>query len=243
MRGWLCCVVSVAVVSALACNRGAGSRVTPAQLEERAGHVASYRAQVASHFQVAGQEINLTGTIQAQPPDHLRVEMYGPDGALMRAMVRRGEVLMQHDPTQQRVTKVDLARVAEATGKRPPGAQGTDLSRPFEGLDLAATTYVEAVELDGAKAHLFTGPLKEAAALAPRLGFEPGAARVWVDDKTGLLRRTEIVSKEGDSGLTQEFTAIEVDPALSPEVFYLKPPEGVSVTDLTDAMIQALSAQ
>jgi outer membrane lipoprotein-sorting protein len=243
VREWLCCLVSVAVTASLGCDRGAGSQVTPAQLEARAGHVASYRAQVASHFKVAGQELNLTGTIQGQPPDQLRVEMYGPDGTLMRAMVRRGEVLMQHDPAQQRVTKVDLARVAEATGKRPPAAQGTDLSRPFEGLDLAATTYVEAVELDGAKAHLFEGPLKEAAALAPRLGFEPDKARVWVDDRTGLLRRTEILSKAGDSGLTQEFTAIEVDPALSSEVFYLKPPEGVSVTDLTEAMIQALSAQ
>jgi len=243
VRGWLCGVVSVAAVSVLACNRGIGSQATPAQLEERAGHVTSYRAQVASHFKVAGREISLTGTIQAQPPDHLRVEMYGPDGALMRAMVRRGDVLMQHDPTQQRITKVDLARVAKETGKRPPAAQGTDLSRPFEGLDLAATVYVEAVELDGAKAHLFEGPLKDAAALAPRLGFEPGAARVWVDDQTGLLRRTEIASKEGDSSLTQDFTAIEVDPVLAAEVFYLQPPEGVSVTDLTDAMIQALSAQ
>jgi len=243
VRGSLCCVVAVAVTASLACNRGNASRVTPAQLEERASHVASYRAQVTSHFKVAGRELSLTGTIQAQPPDQLRVEMYGPDGALMRAMVRRGEVLMQHDPVQQRVTKVDLARVTEATGKRPPAAQGTDLSHPFAGLEPGTTAYVEAVELDGAKAHLFEGPLKDAAALAPRLGFEPDKARVWVDDRTGLLRRTEIMSKAGDSSLTQEFTAIEVDPALSSEVFYLKPPEGVSVTDLTEAMIQALSAQ
>jgi outer membrane lipoprotein-sorting protein len=243
VRGLLWWVVCVAVTVAPGCHRGSGSPVTTAQLQERASHVASYRAQVASHFQVAGRELDLTGTIQAQPPDHLRVEMYGGDGTLMRAMVRRGEVLMLHDVAQQRVTKVDLARLAEATGKRPPADQGADLSRPFDGLDLAATTYVEAVEIDGAKAHLFEGPLREAAALASRLGFEPSRARVWVDDQTGLLRRTAIMGKEGDSGLTQEFTAIEVDPVLEPEVFYLKPPAGVSVTDLTEAMIQALSAQ
>ena len=242
MRGLLCWVVIVAITSGLGCQRG-GGQATPAQLEERASHVASYRAQVTSHFKVAGREMSLTGKIQAQPPDHLRVEMYSPDGALMRVMVRRGDLLLQQDPAQKRFTKVDLARVAEATGKEPPIAQGTDLSHPFAGLDPAATTYVEEVELDGAKADLFEGPLTDAKALAPRLGFSPDKARVWVDDRTGLLRRTEILSQDGKNGLTQEFTAIEVDPTLKPEVFDLQPPAGVEVTDLTEAMIRAMSGK
>jgi len=240
---WVRCAVAVVVaVSLVGCNRGT-TQVTRAQLEERASHVAAYRAQVASHYKVAGQEVSVTGNVQSQPPDNLRVEMFAPDGTLARVMVQHRDVMMQHVPTQQRVTKVDLARVAKATGERPPGPQGTDLSRPFEGLDPAATIYVESVDLPGGKAHLFEGPLLNADSLASRLGFQPAKARVWVDDRTGLLRRTEIVSREGDDGLIQEFTAVEVDPALEREIFFLNPPPGVEVVDLTDAMIQALTGR
>jgi outer membrane lipoprotein-sorting protein len=241
---WATCAVAVMVaVSVLGCNRGTKTQVTRSQLEERASHVTAYRAQVTSHYKVGGHEVSITGNVQAQPPDNLRVEMFAPDGTLARVMVQHGDVMMQHDPTHQRVTKVDLARVAKATGKRPPGAQGTDLSHPFEGLDPAATTFVDRVDLPEGKADLFEGPLLNADSIAARLGFHPTKARVWVDDQTGLLRRTEIVGEKDDEGLIQEFTAVEVDPALEPEIFLLNPPAGVEVADLTDAMIEALSKQ
>jgi outer membrane lipoprotein-sorting protein len=233
----------VVVVALLGCTRGTKTQVTRAQLEERASHVSAYRAEVASHYTVAGREVSVTGTVQSRPPDDLRVEMFAPDGSVARVMVQSRDMMMQHDTHQQRVTKVDLARVAKATGKRPPVAQGTDLSRPFDGLDPAATIYVGSDDLPDGKAHLFEGPLLDAGSLATRLGFQPVKARVWVDDRTGLLRRTEIVGDEGGDRLVQEFTAVEVDAALEPELFFLNPPPGVEVVDLTDALIQALSGQ
>lgn len=243
MRWVTCALAAVVAVSLLGCNPGAKTQDMRAKLEERASHVAAYRAKVTSHYKLAGREISVTGNVESQPPDNLRVEMFAPDGSLARVMVQRRDVMMQHDPVHQRVTKVDLARVAKETGKRPPGAQGTDLSRPFEGLDPATTAYVGSVDLPEGKAQLFEGTLLNAEALASRLGFHPAKARVWVDDKTGLLRRTEIVSDKGDDGLTQEFTAVEVDPTLEPEIFELKPPAGVEVSDVTDSMIQALSGK
>jgi outer membrane lipoprotein-sorting protein len=225
-----------------ACNRGGSQEVTAAALQAKADRVAAFRARVESEVVMGGREMRMQGSIRMLRPDKIRVEMFDDRGSLVRVVVQRGNLLMQHDLLRQQVTSLDLARVEEVTGRRPPGAQGTDIGRPFDGMVADAMTYLETRERDGAPVHLFEGPLANVDALTVRLGFRPAKARVWVDATTGLLRRTEVIGADGETTLSQDFSAIEIDPPLDEEIFHLQPPAGVKAVDMTDGTIRALSA-
>lgn len=248
MRPLLSALFIVAALTPLSsvqvgCSSSGPQTPSPQELAARAAKIRSYRAQVVSQVEMGGQELRQSGTIQKRGPDEMRLEMRDSDGELIRVLVQRGSVLMHHAPHQKRVVKLDTAKVEAAIGRRPPGTQGTDPSRPFDGMVLDGVRYVETTKLDGNPVHLFEGTLEEAEALAPRLGFRPEIARVWVDQRTGLMRRSEIASADGSSRLSQSFREIEIDAEIDPESFYLKPPAGVSVVDMTDATIKALSGQ
>lgn len=152
------------------------------------------------------------GRMCQQRPDRFAMRFTDPEGDLI---VADGEWLWVYFPSS------DAGQVIRSP--LTSGGRGRfDFHREFlsEPGTRYAPSYVRAEELDGRPAHVIR--------LVPRQRSAYREARVWIDEGSWLIRRTEIEEENGNLREVR-LAGFERDPRLGSEAFRFTPPPGVQV--------------
>ncbi len=174
------------------------------------GFCADFRQTLTSPL--LNQVTRSRGRMCQQQPDRFAMWFTDPEGDLV---VADGEWLWVYFPSS------DAGQVI-----RSPMTSGGQDRFDFHHEFLSdpgtryAPEYLRAEELDGAPTHVIR--------LVPR---EPSAyreARVWIDERTRFIRRTEIEEENGNLREVQ-LAGFEPNPQLGTEAFRFTPPQGVQV--------------
>lgn len=152
------------------------------------------------------------GRMCQQRPDRFSMRFSDPEGDLV---VADGKWLWVYFPSG------DAGQVIRSP-MTSGGRGGFDFHREFlsDPGTRYAPAYLRAEELDGARAHVIR--------LVPRQPSAYREARVWIDEGTGFIRRTEIEEENGNLREVR-LTGFEPNPRLGSEAFRFTPPPGVQI--------------
>ena len=174
------------------------------------GFCADFRQILTSTL--LGQVTRSRGRLCQQQPDRFAMRFSDPEGDLV---VADGEWLWVYYPSS------DAGQVIRS--RMTSGARDRfDFHREF--LSDPGTRYLPAYlrseELDGASTHVIR--------LVPRQPSAYREARVWIDEGSWLIRRTEIEEENGNLREVR-LAGFEAGPGLASETFRFTPPQGVQV--------------
>ncbi len=174
------------------------------------GFCADFRQTLTS--ELLDQVTHSSGRMCQQHPDRFSMRFSDPEGDLILA---DGEWLWIYFPSS------DAGQVIRSP--MTSGGQGRfDFHREFlsDPGTRYAPSYMGAEELDGVPAHVIR--------LIPRQPSAYREARVWIDERSWLIRRTEIEEENGNVREVQ-LAELERNPRLGSEAFRFTPPRGVQI--------------
>ncbi len=194
-----------------------GARDPVRILERASGEFAALEGFCADFQQTLTSELldqvtHSRGRMCQQQPDRFSMRFTDPGGDLI---VADGEWLWIYFPSSDDGQVIRSAMI--------PGGRGRfDFHREF--LSDPGTrydpSYMRAEELDGVPAHVIR--------LVPRQPSAYREARVWIDERSWLIRRTEIEEENGNVREVQ-LAGFERNPRLASDAFRFTPPPGVQV--------------
>lgn len=174
------------------------------------GFCADFRQTLTSPL--LNQVTRSRGRMCQQQPDRFSMRFTDPEGDLV---VADGEWLWVYFPSS------DAGQVIRSP-MTSGGQGGFDFHREF--LSDPGTRYIPAYlrheATDGAATHVIR--------LVPRQPSAYREARVWIDEGTWFIRRTEIEEENGNLREVR-LTGLEPNPQLGTEAFRFMPPVGVQV--------------
>ena len=213
--GFLAMICAVAGPGPAFAVQGAADPI--AILERASGEFAALEGFCADFQQtltsgLLDQTTHSSGRMCQQQPDRFSMRFSDPEGDLILA---DGEWLWIYFPSS------DAGQVIRSP--MTSGGQGRfDFHREF--LSDPGTrydpSYMGAGELDGVPAHVIR--------LVPRQPSAYREARVWIDEGSWLIRRTEIEEENGNVREVQ-LAGLERNPGLGSEAFRFTPPLGVQI--------------
>ncbi len=174
------------------------------------GFCADFRQTLTSPL--LSQVTRSRGRMCQQQPDRFSMRFTDPEGDLV---VADGEWLWVYFPSSDAGQVIRSPMTADRQG-------GFDFHREFlsDPGTRYAPVYLRGEELDGAATHVIR--------LVPRQPTAYREARVWIDEGTWFIRRTEIEEENGNLREVQ-LTGFEPNPRLGSEAFRFTPPRGVQV--------------
>jgi len=174
------------------------------------GFCADFRQTLTSPL--LNQVTRSRGRMCQQQPDRFSMRFTDPEGDLV---VADGEWLWVYFPSGD---AGQVIRSPLTSGERG----GFDFHREFlsDPGTRYAPAYLRSEELDGAPTHVIR--------LVPRQPSAYREARVWIDEGTWFIRRTEIEEENGNLREVR-LAGFEPNPQLGSEVFHFTPPRGVQV--------------
>lgn len=174
------------------------------------GFCADFRQTLTSPL--LNQVTHARGRMCQQQPDRFAMRFTDPEGDLV---VADGEWLWVYFPSG------DAGQVIRSP-MTSGGRGGFDFHREFlsDPGTRYAPEYLRNEELDGAPTHVIR--------LVPRRPTGYREARVWIDEATWFIRRTEIEEENGNLREVQ-LAGFEPNPQLGSETFRFTPPRGVQV--------------
>lgn len=174
------------------------------------GFCAEFRQTLTSPL--LNQVTRSRGRMCQQQPDRFSMRFTDPEGDLV---VADGEWLWVYFPSG------DAGQVIRSP-LTSGGRGGFDFHREFlsDPGTRYAPAYLRGEELDGAPTHVIR--------LVPRQPSAYREARVWIDEGTWVIRRTEIEEENGNLREVR-LAGFEPNPQLGSEVFRFTPPRGVQV--------------
>ncbi len=174
------------------------------------GFCADFRQTLTSTL--LGQVTRSRGRMCQQRPDRFSMRFSDPEGDLV---IADGEWLWVYFPSD------DAGQAIRS--RMTPGSGGRfDFHREFlsDPGSRYLPSYLRSEELDGVLAHVVR--------LVPRRPSAYRAARIWIEDASWLVRRTEIEEENGNLREVR-LAAFEPNPRLDGEAFRFTPPQGVQV--------------
>jgi len=210
-------------------------------LTAKAKTIRSLCADTAQTLQTMGQGVTLTGRMWFKAPNRMRVEMTLSMGetTITTLSVSDGKKLYTYQDMTDSVQTVDLDRV-----KADPGAYAADTldpSDPFKGYDPAGIRHLGEESVEGTPCDLFEARLQKPVQAAGIL--EANRARIWFGRADAVPRRLILLDKDGKEVLRQTYTNVQVNPALSDNLFVFTPPAGAHVTDGTESILDLMEGK
>ena len=174
------------------------------------GFCADFRQTLTSPL--LNQVTRSRGRMCQQQPDRFSMRFTDPEGDLV---IADGEWLWVYFPSSD---AGQVIRSPMTSGRQG----GFDFHREFlsDPGTRYAPAYLRSEELEGASAHVIR--------LVPRQASAYREARVWIDEGTWVIRRTEIEEENGNLREVQ-LAGFEPNPRLGSEAFRFTPPRGVQV--------------
>ena len=179
------------------------------ELLPRAAQTAYRGRKVVVDFSHASPQVT-SMTVLCQPGGRERREFHATHGLL----VVDGEFSWQYLPEQGVVLK------------RPSRGEGGELLRP-EQLRRALVSY----EVRVAPSDPVAGRRSRALEFIPRQGGSRPRRRIWVDEETGLVLRTEVYGTDSRLSRLTVFEALEYRPTLDAAAFTMRVPAGARVVE------------
>ena len=102
-------------------------------LQKRLKKVETCSGSVVTVVRLLGQEFRISGTAYFRSPGKMRIDKVLPGGTKQR-IVSDGRTLWIYDALEKVVSRINLARVFQATGLEAD-ADNPDPTRPFRGLE------------------------------------------------------------------------------------------------------------
>jgi outer membrane lipoprotein-sorting protein len=149
-------------------------------------------------------------TVLCQPGGRERREFH----ATREVLVVDGDSSWQYLPEQGVVLK------------RPARGEGGELLRP-EQLRRALVSY----DVRAAPSEPVAGRRSRALEFTPRQGGSRPRRRIWVDEETGLILRTEVYGIDSRLSWLTVFESLEYHPALDAAAFRMRVPAGARVVE------------
>lgn len=174
------------------------------------GFCADFRQTLTSPL--LNQVTRSRGRMCQQQPDRFSMRFTDPEGDVV---VADGEWLWVYFPSS------DAGQVIRSP-MTSGGRGGFDFHREFlsDPGTRYAPAYLRSEEIDGAATHVIR--------LVPRQASAYREARVWIDEETWFIRRTEIEEENGNLREVR-LAGFEPNPRLGSDVFRFTPPRGVQV--------------
>lgn len=149
-------------------------------------------------------------TVFCKPGGHERRELHATRGLL----VIDGHTAWQYLPEQGVVLK------------RPSRGEGGELLRP-EQLRRALLSY----EVHASPTETVAGRRSRALEFAPRQGGSRPRRRIWVDEETGLILRTEVYGTDSRLSWLTVFEDLDFRPSFDAAVFTMRVPAGARIVE------------
>jgi len=219
-----------------------GDRDTDAmvvKMQKASSGIEACVASLSMVFAVSDQEVEIRGRGTFRRPTSYRLEKVLPGGAT-QVVVCSGGLLWLHDAEEQIVSRVNAARVYQATGQEADTDQADPL-RPFRGMVWETIRYTRELEVERPGRRIFEAT-PDAISLQVQLGVPVVKVRVSLDSTDGLLRTVEHLDSDGNAVVTQRFRDVVANPKLAENAFEFVVPAGVHVMDVTEDVIEMLEA-
>lgn len=206
-------------------------------LEAKAAEVKTYRADMTIEMQMMGQSMVSKGEMIFKKPGRTRMETVMKMGGMEMKQVNvvDGDTAWTYQPAMNMVTKIDLKKVAEATGNAA-GMSGTgDVSRPFQPLRPGTVQHLRTDTVGDAEVHVFEGSPQMGG--AANTGMMPAKLQLWVGAADGMVRKTVMLNASGTPMMTQTFTNVRINTEVADTLFEFTPPAGAQVMDMTEGTL------
>lgn len=239
------CVAVVAMTSLLQAEETAQEAIE--QLKSKAKSVESGSADLKITTTMMGQQVAMDGKLLFESPDkiHMDIDMSMGSMKMEQVTVSNGNTVWTYQPMMKMVSKIDLEKVAAATGIKRAGQQNSgEIAKPFAGLEPDSIKLVGSREIDGAKADLFEG--KPQMANMPNMPFKFAKVEILVGAEDGLLHQMTMLDQDGKPVMSETYSNIKTNVQIPAGTFEFTPPQGVQVMDMTEgttAMIKAMQEE
>ena len=195
------------------------------ELADKASRWKSYKTHFALDAKEEdGKPFLLRGTLAYKRPGLRRLEIREgetADDKNTQLLISDGEVEWQYYPQNNVVYKI----------KNPPESPGPH--RPFTEVKPETVRFVKKTQGEGGALLEFEAEPQPATVQGSPVPIKK--VRLEVAEKDGMLREMVMLDEKGETVLTQRFTDLEVEPALSDGQFKFTPPQGTQVTELPPA--------
>ncbi len=215
-------------------------------IRDRVQGITRYRQDMHQTINMMGQSMTMRGTMVFDG-DKMRMEMVMPPANMKQVIVSDGKTTYTHLPMMNMVQKIDNARVQAALGERFGEFSGHSMTGPqmdpFHGMATESVRFLGHETRNGERMYVLQGEMQEQ--MKRMMGAAmpvPERIRFWISVEDGMPRQSIFYGAGDTEMLRQEYTSVEVDPHLDPELFRFVPPEGAQVMDMTDSAISMMRA-
>ena len=243
--GSICLVIIFPILWTLPAESGKLSTEDPktdavmVSLQKRLKKVEACRCRVVTVVHLMGQQFQIRGTAYFRVPGKMRIDKVLP-GETKQMVVSDGGTLWIYDSQEKVASRINLARVFEATGLEAD-ADNPDPTRPFRGLEWKQIRYIGTEVIDDVSYRVFEAK-PQVTLLHAELPEAPEKARIYIHPKDGLMRSIHFMDASGEEVLSQRFEEMVVNPKLDESLFEFVIPQGVHIIDTTNEAIQILKA-
>jgi len=213
----------------------------------KAKGVKAFSVDFKQTMKMYGSEMVAKGTIIHKQPELLRmdIKMNMPAG-MSQLMVMDGKTIWIEQKMNQKpvmAMKMDIAEMKELGGQEE---SPTDETNPFSRLQQLQSAHnvknLGKTTLNGEEVYILEAIPKE-----PQPGEKISKSekmardmiskmKIYITSEKALLRRIEMYGKDGAVWASQDYSNYNFDIDPDPSLFTYTPPEGVTVTDMTEMM-------
>jgi len=213
-----------------------------AALAAKAAAVKSYRADMTIEMQMMGQSMVSKGQMTFKQPGKTRMETVMKMGGMEMKQINvvDGTTAWTHQPAMNMVTRIDLKKVAEATGNSSAMSASGDVSRPFQPLKEDTIEYLRSDTVGDTAVHVFEGRPQMAGAGNAGAGMMPAKLQLWIGAADGMVRKTIMFNAAGTPMMTQTFTNVRINTEVPDSLFTFTPPAGAQVMDMTEGTLNMM---
>ena len=210
------------------------------EMQKKASDITSCKARTVMTLQIEDQTLEVRGQGIFRGPGQIRLEKVLPDGG-RQTLVAGGGLLWIYDDQERIASRVNLARVYEATKQEADGDHA-DALRPFRGLQWKTIRYVGDETL-GEIVHRVFEAAPDVPLLQAQLQTVLSKARIYLHPDDGLLRLIRFYDASGNEVISHRFDEVVVNPELDRDTFEFVIPAGAHIMDSTDDMIALLKGE
>ncbi|NLY02782.1 MAG: outer membrane lipoprotein carrier protein LolA [Rhodopirellula sp.] len=211
------------------------------KLKSKVESVETGRADLKMATTMMGRKINMEGDVVFAKPGKMRMKISTDLGMMKmdQIIVSDGATIWTYQPTMKMVSKIDVAKLAAATGKEDAAQQQSgDITQPLKGLQPDSIKLLRTEESDGAKTYVFEGSPQTAG--MSKVPFQPAKMQVWVGAEDGVLHKMVMLDEKDNEMLSQTYENIKLGIDVPAGTFEFTPPEGVQVMDMTEGTINMI---
>ena len=206
-------------------------------LQKRLKKVETCSCKVVTVVHLMGQEFQIFGTAYFRSPGKMRIDKVLP-GETKQRVVSDGGTLWIYDAQEKVVSRINLARVFQATGLEAD-ADNPDPTRPFRGLEWNQIRYTGTEVIEGVSYRVFEAKC-QTTLLHAAFSDPPRKATLHIHPDDGMMRSIRLINRSGETVLSQRFEEVAVNPELDERLFEFVVPSGTHIIDTTKEAIQIL---